>query len=154
VEVTDEAAAVMRAARVFVAVVAASVAQVEDTVTLPQLRVLVIAHGEGPLTVGSVAQALGVHASNASRLCDRLVSVGFLDRTGNPVDRRQVQLTLTPAGRALVDRVMGHRRTAIDAVLLGMAPEERDTLARALQSFSEAAERAPVDRSPALAWLA
>ena len=56
----------MDATRVLVAVVAQSVAEVEDTVTVPQLRVLVMLHGHGRLNLGAVAAGLGVHASTAS----------------------------------------------------------------------------------------
>ncbi len=44
----EEIDAVMLAARVFVAVTAQSVASVEDQVTLPQLRILVMIASRGP----------------------------------------------------------------------------------------------------------
>jgi DNA-binding MarR family transcriptional regulator len=62
-----QADAVMRAARVLVGVVARSVAEVEDEVSLPQLRVLVLVASRGRMNLGQVAEALGVHPSNSSR---------------------------------------------------------------------------------------
>ena len=78
--------AVMRASRVLVSVVARSLAEVEDIVTLPQFRVLVMIAGDGPQNLGSVAAALGVHPSNATRLCERLVVAGLVDRGDDPQD--------------------------------------------------------------------
>ena len=63
----EQVSSVMRASRVLVSVVARSIAEVEDVVTLPQLRVLVMIASHGPQNLGSVAAALGVHPSNATR---------------------------------------------------------------------------------------
>jgi len=74
----------MVAARVLVAVSAQSVARVEGQVTLPQLRVLVMIASRGTQNVTSVAQGLGVHASNATRTCDKLVEAVLIHRREDP----------------------------------------------------------------------
>lgn len=61
----------MNAARIFAATTAESVAQIGDTVTLPQLRILVLASTRPSVNNSDVAQALDVHLSSASRTCDR-----------------------------------------------------------------------------------
>ncbi len=136
---TDEQIdAVMLATRVLVALSARSITAVEDRVTLPQLRVLVMVASSGPLNLRSVAEGLGVHPSNATRVCDRLVGAGLLGRHDDPTDRRNLVLELTAAGRELVDDVNSHRRGAI-AELLGRMPRRaRDGLAAALVTFAEA----------------
>ena len=131
--------AVMRASRALVGIAAASLAEVDDVVTVPQLRVLVIVDTRGPQNLAAVASALEVNPSNASRTCDRLIKAGLLDRQESPIDRRHVTLTLTDAGKALVDQVTSHRRAAIGRVLRRMRPDERDRLAAALDSFASAA---------------
>jgi len=102
VPLAEEVDAVMRTSRVLVGVIAASVEEVGSTVTVPQLRVLVMAADHAPLTLGAVAEGLGVHPSNATRTCDRLVSAGLLDRRDDPSDRRQLQLMaqMAPASAA------------------------------------------------------
>ena len=135
--------AVMRASRVLVSVVARSLAEVEDIVTLPQFRVLVMIASDGPQNLGSVAAALGVHPSNATRLCERLVVAGLLDRADDPQDRRFLRLVLTDEGHRLVERVMQHRRTAIEQVMAQMSPSRRRTVAAALEAFATAAGEVP-----------
>jgi DNA-binding MarR family transcriptional regulator len=54
-------------------VAARSIAQVDDTVTLPRYRALVALAAHGLLNMGAVAEELGVHSSTATRMCDRLV---------------------------------------------------------------------------------
>lgn len=136
--------AVLWASRALVGIAAASVAEVEDLVTVPHLRILVMVDTWGPLNLAAVAEALGVNPSNASRAVDRLIKAGLLDRQDSPADRRNLNLTLTEEGSALVDRVSTHRREAIAAVLERMTPEDRDALAAALRRFAAAAGE-PID---------
>ena len=83
---------------------------------------------------------MGVHPSNATRACDRLVAAGLLDRRDNPADRRHLLLTLTDAGRELVDGVMDRRRVAIGQILQRMPPEDRAQLATVLTGSPRPAE--------------
>lgn len=131
--------AVMRASRALVGIAAASVAEVDDLVTLPQLRVLMMIATRGPLSLGAVASGLDVGAPNASRICDRLLKAGFLDRRDDPNDRRSVALTLTAEGQSIVDRVNRHRRTAVRRALRSLPVRDRERLAAALDAFAEVA---------------
>lgn len=144
--------AVMAASRVLVAVTAQSVASVEDRVTLPQLRILVMIASKGPQNLASVAQGLGVHASNATRMCDKLVAAGLLHRSDDPSDRRNLILELTPSGQQLVDTMTEHRRAAIEDVLAAMAPQLRTDLTPALLAFADAAGEIPHHRVWTLGW--
>jgi len=136
---------VMQGARVVAGIIAASLAQVGDTVTAPQLRVLVVTAERGKLTLGEVAAVLGVHPSNATRLCDRLVLAGLLDRRDDPRNRRQLQLTLTGAGSALVDTVMNYRREALRELLRTLPATTQTALGRAMGALAGAATSTDAD---------
>ncbi|MEV4989953.1 MarR family transcriptional regulator [Pseudarthrobacter sp. LMD1-1-1.1] len=129
----------MAAADALMRVVARSVAEVEDIVNTPQLRVLVLIHTHGPQNLGGVAAELGVHASNATRICDRLVAADLLQRREDPADRRYIRLELTREGKELVDTVLQHRRQAIAEVVSRMPAGRRPALAAALEAFAAAA---------------
>ncbi|HEV7169265.1 MAG TPA: MarR family transcriptional regulator [Micrococcaceae bacterium] len=135
----DHVESVMRAARVLLSVVAQSVAEVEDIVTSPQLRVLVLISSRGPQNPGAIAADLDVHPSNATRTCERLVNAGLIERSEDPRDRRYLQLTLSPRGEELVTQVMDHRRAAIAKVVRRLPAATRKNLAEALNAFAEAA---------------
>jgi len=143
--------AVLRASRALVGIAAASIAAVDDNVTVPQWRVLVMVDTRGPLNLAAVAAGLNVNPSNASRICDRLIKAGLLDRKESPTDRRNITLTLTPDGRRLVTKVVRHRRREITRVLRGMTPDDRDLLATALDRFDDAAGEPTYD-AVALIW--
>jgi DNA-binding MarR family transcriptional regulator len=134
-----EVEAVLAAADILLRVVASSVAEVEDIVNTPQLRVLVRIHALGPQNLGGVAAELGVHASNATRICDRLVAGGLLERREDPADRRYVVLELTGKGKDLVNTVLEHRRQAIAEVISRMPAGRRPALAAAMEAFAAAA---------------
>ncbi|GGL93033.1 hypothetical protein GCM10011594_11010 [Nakamurella endophytica] len=134
----DQVDAVLAASRVLVAVSARSLSVAEDRVTVGQFRVMVIVESRGPIGVNALAEAMGVHPSNATRGCDRLVAAGLLDRRENREDRRQLVLALTAAGRALLHEVMSVRRAAVAETLLRMPANERARVACALAAFAAA----------------
>lgn len=129
----------MAGARALVGIVAESIADVDDVVTVPQLRILMMITTRGPMNLGAVAAGLDVSSPNASRICDRLLRAGLLNRAEDPSDRRNIMLTLTKDGQNLVDRVTRHRRTAIKRILSAMSAAERESLAGAMRIFATAA---------------
>ncbi len=145
--------AVLRASRALVAVAARSIAQVDDTVTLPQYRALVALTARGPQRVSDLAEELGVHPSSATRMCDRLVRTGFVDREVSAGSRREVEVTLTSAGRGLLDRVTAVRRREIGSIVHDVPAPLRSALVEGLQAFSDAAGEVP-DQAWTAGWQA
>lgn len=144
--------AVLRASRALVGIAAASIAEISEVVTVPQLRVLVMIDTHGPLNLASVAAALDISPSNASRICDRLIRAGFLHRQDSPTDRRNISLSLTTDGRQLVRKMTRHRRRAITRVLRGMTAKERASVVAALDAFAVAAGESADDAGLHLVW--
>jgi len=144
--------ALLLASRTFVAISAQSIAAALAQIDLVQFRVLVVVASRGPCSLGGVAEAVGLHVSTASRTCDRLVALGLLDRAASAADRRHLELTLTPAGEALVGRVMRNRRTALEPVLGKLSTRQQRRLTAALRDFAAAAGE-PSDRALwAMGW--
>jgi DNA-binding MarR family transcriptional regulator len=134
-----DVAALMDTTRVMTAIVAHSLADLDEPVTVPQLRVLVMIQGRGPLNLSAVAEGLGVNASNASRTCDRLVSGGLLDRRRAEEDRRSVVLSLTAEGERVVDALMRQRQGMLEQIVARMPAREQQRLAKSLEAFLQAA---------------
>jgi DNA-binding MarR family transcriptional regulator len=128
---------VVEGTRAVGAIIAESLASVEDVVTMPQLRVLILA-SSSPQNVTSVAEDLGVHPSNATRVVERLVRAGLLDRRTARHDRRRVVLTPTTEGAQLVEQVMVHRRDNVERILGRMGETQREALAEAFRVFASA----------------
>ncbi len=137
-----EAGAVLGACRVLVAVSAQSVAAVEDVADLIEFRALVIVASGGSVSLSTLAEAANIHLSRASRLCDRLVVKGLINRADDPANRRQLTLTLTSDGERVVSRVMQRRREVILPILARMneqlSPQRRAELVSLLREFAAA----------------
>jgi DNA-binding MarR family transcriptional regulator len=143
-EVPADAAvdAFLRASRALVAVAARSLADVEQ-VTLPQYRALVVLSRPSPCTPSDLAEALGVHPSTVTRLCDRLVGKGLVRRVAGVADRRETTVALTAAGRRLIARVTDIRRRDIEAVVARMKPADARRAVAVLAAFADAAGEPP-----------
>ena len=66
--------------------------------------------GKTPITVGDVAERLGIRHHSAVGLIDRLLSKSLVKRRHGAEDRRQVLLTLTPKAEALLARLSAAHR--------------------------------------------
>ncbi|MHA7284297.1 MarR family winged helix-turn-helix transcriptional regulator [Arthrobacter sp. TMS2-4] len=145
--------ALVRASRVFIAVVAQSIADIEDRVTAPQWRVLILIATRGSQTHRAVAADLRVHPSNATRTVDKLQTAGLVRREEDPHDRRFLRLQLTDEGLALVNRVMSNRRRALYDVVSRMDAGDRLALEKAMRAFAEAAGEPPSEATGAALGL-
>jgi DNA-binding MarR family transcriptional regulator len=132
--------AVMEAADVLLRVAARSVVEVEARVSTPQLRVLVFIARRGAQSAGAIAAELGVHASNATRICDRLTRAGLISRSADPVDRRFIRLELTEDGRNLVSEVLEHRRASVASIVARISPARRAAALEAFRTFAAASD--------------
>ncbi|MYS27248.1 MarR family transcriptional regulator, partial [Streptomyces sp. SID7804] len=127
--------AVLTASRLLVAVSARSLAAVEDRVTLPQFRMLVMLSTRGATKLVALAELLQVAPSTAMRMVDRLIAAGLADRQTNPANRRETLLRLTDEGRRTVEYVTARRRAEIAAIVERLAPRQRAALVKALTAF-------------------
>ncbi|MGQ4383466.1 MarR family winged helix-turn-helix transcriptional regulator [Streptomyces sp. SAS_270] len=139
--------AVLTASRLLVAVSARSLAEVEERVTLPQFRMLVVLSTRGATKLVALANLLQVAPSTAMRMVDRLIAAGLADRQTNPDNRRETMLQLTEEGRRTVEDVTARRRSEIAAIVQRLRPTERLALIEALNAFNEAGGEPP---APAL----
>jgi DNA-binding MarR family transcriptional regulator len=135
----DEVEQALAASRALLAVVARSVADVLDQMTLPQFRILVVLWEGGPLRSGDLAERVGVHQSTVTRTADRLVAAGLIRREVGPESRREVIVHLTSEGTALVLDVMDRRRRELARILASATPSERRAIVRGLRALTRAA---------------
>lgn len=136
-EVTET---VMAASRLLVALSARALASVDAALTLPQLRTLVVLDRCGPVKLAVLAATLGVNASTALRMVDKLEAGGLVDRKANPANRREVVLRLTPAGATLVRQVLDHRHREVAALVGTLPVGVRAGLVEGLRALTEAAD--------------
>jgi DNA-binding MarR family transcriptional regulator len=140
---------VLTASRSLVAVVTASLGAAAEDTTLAQYRALVVLASRGPQRVGDLGRALGVTPSTAGRMCDRLVRKGLIRRHRARADRRAVQVSISGAGRQVVDEATARRRALLAGILGRLPARQQRAVASALRAFADAAGEIPDDQWPA-----
>lgn len=116
-----------------------------------QLRALMVVERLDGINLRRLAATLNMLLSSASRLCDRLVAAGMLEREPGRTDRREISLHLTSAGRGFLEELRHDRRERLARVLERMSPGGRQALLRGLREFEEAAAAAAAAERPAAA---
>ena len=153
--VTEQAAdraavdAVLTASRTLIAVATKSLGAAAEDTTIAQYRALVVLASRGPQRVSDLAAALGVTPLTAGRMCDRLLRKGLIRRHRARADRRAVQVSVTAAGREVVDQATARRRALIARILAKLTAAEQSAVAAALESFAAAAGEIPDSQWPA-----
>jgi DNA-binding MarR family transcriptional regulator len=140
--------AVLTASRLLLAVSARSLAEVAESLTLPQLRMLVVLRTRGPMNISRLGGHLDVIPSTAMRMVDRLVAAGMVERLANTGSRREILVRITEDGRRVVGEVTERRRAEIARIVAGMPAAHRSGLVAALREFTEAGEEPSAAQPP------
>jgi DNA-binding MarR family transcriptional regulator len=85
--------------------------------------------------ISEVAEAVGVDQPRASRLVNEAAERGMVARAVDERDARRSVITLTPAGRAVLESAQANRRSAVTQALAGFTADETATLAGLLTRF-------------------
>ena len=76
--------------------------------TPKQMALVVAVMHTGGISIKSLADELGVTASSASIMVDRLVDAGILTREQNPADRREVVIRISSEYQRIVEPIERH----------------------------------------------
>jgi DNA-binding MarR family transcriptional regulator len=140
--------AVLTASRSLMAVATRSLGTAAEETTIAQYRALVVLASRGPQRMVDLAGALDVAPSTAGRMCDRLVRKDLVRRHRARADRRAVLVSVTAAGRRVVDQATARRRALIEDILAKLPAGTQRAVAGALAAFADAAGEVPDSRWP------
>lgn len=140
--------AVLTASRTLVAVSEQSLGRAAEETTIAQYRALVVLASRGPQRMVDLAGALGVTPSTSGRMCDRLVRKDLIRRHRARADRREVLVSITAAGRQVVDQATERRRALLSEILGKLPPAKQAAVADAFRDFAAAAGEVPDSQWP------
>ena len=112
----------------------------ESGLSMPQISTLIRLHYRGACGISEMGNHLGVTNAAASQIVDRLVHLGYLERTEDQTDRRMKQLTLTSKGNALIQKSLEARRRWLEDLVKALTPEQQAEIADALARLTETAQ--------------
>ena len=108
--------------------------------TAAQADALVVIDQAAPVSLKELGELLIAEAGHPSRLVERLVEAGFVERRPARDDRRRVELTPTARGRRLVKRIHAARGPLLQLSRELIRPED---LERTLELFRELVGHTP-----------
>lgn len=103
----------------------------DQDLTDPQYAVLAVLDCHGPMCPGELAEHERVQPPSMTRTVTGLAELGLVTRAAHPVDRRQVVVTLTAEGTAVVRETRRRRNAWLARRLAELTPAEREVLAEA-----------------------
>lgn len=121
-------------------------AWIQLDLTMSQIKGIFLLSKAGALTIGDLAEALGIGRPAASTLVDRLFHLDLVEREEDEEDRRRTFVRLSPNGRRLVEQLhsgsgelfRGWLRELNDADLAALAQGLRAFLVIAMRENSAA----------------
>ena len=105
------------------------------TVTPSQMGILFALSREESITMGELSSALSIDNSTLTRLADRLVKQGFIERARDSSDRRVLNLMLTQAGRKEAARALKITKELNSELVKDLSSEEIEIFLKILKSF-------------------
>ena len=97
--------------------------------------------GRKDLRLTDLGERLLVRPPSVTRIVDRLQRMGLVRRSAAPADQRSKHVSLTPAGRRLLRRVLKEHGGQIGMVLEVLSPAEREHLRRLLDRVTAHLQR-------------
>jgi DNA-binding MarR family transcriptional regulator len=137
---TGESAAAFDALRRIVRYLRTADRDIEQAcgLSVAQLFVLCAMSDTPALSLADLAQRTLTDQSSLSTVVARLVARKLIDRKPSQVDRRRVELGLTPAGRRVVLTAPRAPQAHMIEIIEGMAADRRAELVHALEGFAAA----------------
>jgi DNA-binding MarR family transcriptional regulator len=110
-----------------------------DSSTFDALATLLRSGSPYSLTPAALARDAMISTSAVAQRLNKLETRGLVQRTANPDDGRGTLVTLTAAGKELIEAVLPDHLTTEHAIIAALTAAEQAQLARLLQRLAEAA---------------
>lgn len=113
----------------------------EKTLTMQQLKALLLLDAAGPMMSHALATALGIALASMTGLVDRLADRGLVHRVADLSDRRARRVHLTDAGATVVQRLLAAGAEHLITLLSRLDDDALGTVAAAFAALRRAADQ-------------
>ncbi|HEU4679454.1 MAG TPA: MarR family transcriptional regulator [Terrimicrobiaceae bacterium] len=116
-------------------------------VSVPQWVVLRTLFDHGSLPLKEIVARVEVDQGSLSRMVDRLLARGWVQRDADVDDRRAVAISLTKHGRSLVPKLAAEADRNDEAFFAGLSPTEQEKFLQTIQKLltqNKSDRRSPV----------
>ncbi len=124
-------------------------ARAEGPHSLSTIAILATLHRLGPMPAWRLALEEHLQPQSVTRIIAALERDELISRTRSEIDRREIELSITPHGRTVLSEDMGSRRAWLEKAMdARLTPEERTTLMEASEIMLKLAQAHIEDEPP------
>ncbi len=105
----------------------------QKNISIAQINILFRLCHKGQCGVSDLGEDLNISNAAVSQLLEKLVQQGLVERTEDPVDRRNKRIVITPLGERLVEESLQVQLRWLDSIAKQFTPEEQTQLTQAVQ---------------------
>jgi DNA-binding MarR family transcriptional regulator len=115
--------------------------RVDMSVTLTQIAAMGTLHKRGPMSAGELAACEKVQPPSMTKVLANLEERGLVRRDAHPTDKRQAIISVTDAGRELLDSERRSRDAWLSQQLAKLTSDERALLRDVVPVLDKLAEQ-------------
>lgn len=110
-------------------------------ISISQSHILDVLADEGSLTMQQLARRMFKSVSTMTRVAGQLVRKGYIKRQQDPEDRRIVNVSITPQGKAIMVAIQRDMIETQKAILRTVPTEEWTGAFKVLEALAQGAQR-------------
>ncbi len=118
----------------------------EMELTFPQTMLLLELRVMGECSMGELSRRLGITQGVATRMVDRLVERGLVERRRDKADRRVVRVTLAQKAEGIAKRIENENRERLKQLFATVPEKERADLIAILKAMERQFEKEGMPR--------
>lgn len=107
----------------------------QDDLTPTQFSVLDVLYSKGPMKIGELMESILATSGNMTVVIRNMEKKGWATRHTCPDDKRAYLVTLTDAGRQVIERALSLHIEKIEETFSVLTEEEQEELIRLLKKF-------------------
>jgi DNA-binding MarR family transcriptional regulator len=106
--------------------------------SMTQFGILMQLHYRGNCGITDISERFDITTPAASQLVDKVAQSGLIERSEDPSDRRVKHITLSPKGKAMIEKGTRERYRWVDELVTHLNAAEREKVAEALGILNRA----------------
>lgn len=108
-----------------------------SAISITEIHIIEKIGAKEPVRMSEVAKSIGVTLATLTVACDKLEAKELVSRARSSTDRRVVNITLTPKGRAAYEYHKAFHERMIASVMETLSPEQAAVLAQSLEKLQD-----------------
>jgi DNA-binding MarR family transcriptional regulator len=116
---------------------ASTLSEAEMSITPHHFEILRLLEDEGTMHVSEIGERLRIARAQMTKLIDRLVALGIVERTVHPSDRRTYDIKLSETSKAVMAENNHRALRAVQDMVSSLSDAELETMSTSLRNLRD-----------------